>query len=217
MSGTVRAGLIFGLGAVGAMLGSALLGLVNPVFGCLSFISIVALGLGVGYTAPKITMATREQRIGRAATAGAIAAGVVLVLGAAALIVLSLLPFYQAAMQNQLQNQLQQAIQQDPAFRDQQAELTELFNTAATGFGVVGGFCSGLFNGVVMLLMSLLGALFWKGAPAATYVPAGGSYVPNQTYSTPNQPYGTPDQSYRDPGDPGGARVYDSNDPNRPQ
>ncbi|HEY0604953.1 MAG TPA: hypothetical protein VGD58_18685 [Herpetosiphonaceae bacterium] len=217
MSGTVRTGLVFGLGAVGAMIGSSLLALLNPAFGCLSFISIIALGLGAGYTAPKVTMATREQRIGRAATAGAIAAGVVLVLGAIAVIVLSLLPFYQAAIDQQLQNQLQQAFEQDPALRDQQAELTEMFSSMATGFGVIGGICSGLLNGIVMLLMSLLGALFWKGAPAAAYVPAGGSAVPGQFYSPTDQPYGTPTQPYRDPGDPGGARVYDSNDPNRPQ
>lgn len=66
-----------------------------------------------------------------------------------------------------------------------------------------------------MALSGLLGALFWKGAASqAQYMPAGGTtYTPPPTGTTyGGQPYGsTPSDT------DGGARIYDPNDPNRPQ
>ncbi len=231
MSPVVRTGLVFGLGAVGVMLGSSLLGLINGFLSCLGFLGMIALGLGAGYTAAKVSNATRDQRIGRGATAGAIAGGIALVLGTIVLIGLASLPFYQAATQAQVAQQLSQLQQQNPELQGSEADLTALTSAFSVAGGVIGAFCSGLFNFVLLLLTGLLGALFWKGTPA--YVPAGGAnfagtptggFIPNQsggqTYG--NQAYGAPTdpaggQTYGNQVDQGSARIYDPNDPNRPQ
>lgn len=206
MSGTVRAGLVFGLAAVGAVIGSTLL----PI-PCLSLFAVIALGLGAGYTAAKTTNATRDQRVGRGLTAGAIAGGIALVGTTIAIIVFSQLPF----VQNQIQAQVGQALQQNPDLGESGLDPAQLAQLATGLGGVVGGFCAGIMNFLIMLICGLLGALFWKGAAAGQYVPAGGSpytppqggsYIPNQTNTTG---YGgtttTPNE--------GGPRIYDSNDP----
>jgi len=217
MSPVVRAGLVFGLAAVAAVAGSALL----PI-PCLGFLSVIALGLGAGYTAAKNTNATRDQRVGRGATAGAIAGGVALVGGTIAVIAISQLPFMQA----QIQAGVNQALQQNPELAETGLDPAQLAALAAGAGGIVGGLCGGLINFIAMLITGLLGALFWKGAP--TYVPAGGAnygtppaggYIPNQsggqTYGTPTDP--ASGQPYGNQSDQGGARIYDPNDPNRPQ
>lgn len=205
MSPVVRAGLVFGLAAVGAVAGSMLL----PI-PCISFISVIALGLGAGYTAAKNTNATRDQRIGRGATSGAIAGGITLVGGTIAVIAISQLPFMQA----QIQAGVNQALQQNPELAGSGIDPAAIAALAAGGFGIIGGICGGLINFITLLITGLLGALFWKGAPAyvpasgATYgAPATGGYVPNQTGS----------QTYGNQANEGGPRVYDPNDPNRPQ
>lgn len=232
MSPVVRTGLVFGLAIVGALLGTSLLSLINGLFSCLSFISVIALGLGAGYTAAKVSGATRDQRLSRGATAGAIAGGVVLVLGTIALVALSSLPFYQQAMQVRIDQALSDAIQQNPELRDAQGDLTQLFSSPMlTGFSVIGNVCSNLFNLVLLALTGLLGSLFWKGAPnVGAYVPAGGapynapssgSYIPTQNYGSQtygNQPTNPSYDAQAGQGtSEGGARVYDPNDPNRPQ
>ncbi len=232
MSPVVRTGLVFGLATVGVLIGTSLLGLVNGLFGCLSFISVIALGLGAGYTAAKVSNASRDQRVGRGATAGAIAGGIVLVLGTILLVGLSSLPFYQQATQAQMNQVLNDAIQQNPELRDAQGDLSQIFaSPMMTGFSVIGNLCSGLINLVLLVITGLLGSLFWKGAPmAAGYVPAGaaqynvppsGSYVPTQTYGSQgygNQPTNPSYDAQAGQGNSeGGARVYDPNDPNRPQ
>lgn len=222
MSPVVRTGLVFGLAAVGAVAGSALL----PI-PCIGFLSAIALGLGAGYTAAKTTNATRDQRIGRGATAGAIAGGIVLVGGTIAVIVISQLPFMQA----QIQASVNQALQQNPELAGSGLDPATIASFAAGGFGLIGGLCGGLINFIVMLITGLLGALFWKGTPA--YVPAGGAnfagtpaggFIPNQsggqtygnqTYGAPTDPAGS--QTYGNQADQSGARIYDPNDPNRPQ
>jgi hypothetical protein len=201
MSGTVRAGLVFGLGAALAFLGSTML----PI-PCLNIISVIALGWGAGYTAAKTTGAGPGQGTGRGLTAGAIA-GVIVLLGTAiGFLVLTNTPAFQ--------QQLQAQLAQNPAFGESGIDPSTFGSALGVGIGL---FC-GFINFVLMLIAGAIGGLMWKGTPAAAnYVPAGGSAVPNQTYSSTDQPYGTPNQPYRDPGEPGGARVYDPNDPNRPQ
>lgn len=206
MSGTVRAGLVFGLAGVFAFLGALLLPIpcVNMI---LAFGSLIALGWGAGNTAAKTTGAGPGQGTGRGLTAGAIA-GTIVLIGS---VVVFLLVQYIPGVRDQVNLALEQAAQQNP-----DAGQIDVGTMLGLGLGIAGFLC-GIMNFILMLIGGAIGGMMWKGAPAATYVPAGGSYVPNQSYSTPNQPYGTPDQPYRDPGDPGGARVYDSNDPNRPQ
>lgn len=224
MSGTVRAGLIFGLGAIGAVIGATLLSLVVPI-PCIGFLSVVALGLGAGYTAAKTTNAAREQRIGRGAAAGAIAGSLVLIGGALGVALITQLPAYQA----QIQQGVGQVLQQNPDFQDSGIDPAQIASFATGAAGVVGGVCGGIINFVTMLICGMLGALFWRGAPAAQYVPAGsasygappsGSYIPGQdagqSYNVPpSQPPGG--QPPNPPSQEGGARIYDPNDPNRPQ
>ncbi len=227
MSPTVRAGVVFGLATVGAVAGATLL----PI-PCLSFLAVVALGLGAGYTAAKNSNATRDQRVGRGATAGAIAGGIALVGTAIAIpIITMLLPSYQ----EQIQAGVNQALQQNPELADSGLDPSSLATLVAGAGGVIGGVCGGMINFIVMLLTGLLGALFWKGAPAgAGYVPAGnmgygppsGSYIPSQTndpsYGTPpntqagGMPYGGQDHG-TPPSQESGARIYDPNDRDRSQ
>lgn len=181
MSGAVRVGLVFGIAAVLAIVGSTLLGLIVPLGGCLGFISVIALGLGAGYTAAKVTMATREQRIGRGATAGAIAGLIVLVLGTLASILLTQLPEYQAQMQATLEE-----LQQNPNVAIDPNDLAAFAGIT----GVAASFCSGLINAIVMVICGLLGALFWKGAPAASgYGPQGGYGHPGTGYGQTSTDY----------------------------
>lgn len=210
MSPVTRAGVVFGFAAVGAVIGAQLLGLLAPI-PCIGFISVIVLGLAAGYTAAKNSNANRDQRIARGATAGAIAGAIVLVLGAIAVTLISFLPAYQAQFSG-----LGAQLQQDPNFADSGLDPSMITSVISGGAGIIGGICGGLINFIFMLLMGLLGSLFWKGAPAsATYVPAGGSaytppsgsYVPTQT----NVPSATPSDTE------GGARVYDADDPNRPR
>lgn len=206
MSGTVRAGLIFGLAAALAFLGSTLL----PI-PCLNLLSVIALGWGAGYTAAKTTGAGPGQGVGRGLTAGAIA-GVIVLLG-------TTLGFLLLTNTAVFQEQLQAQLAGNPALTDSGLDPSTFGSALGVGIGL---FC-GFINFVLMLIAGAIGGLMWKGTPAAAnYVPAGGSSVPNQPYGnqpygTPDQSYGTPNQPYRDPGDPGGARVYDPDDPNRPQ
>lgn len=207
MSGTVRAGLIFGLAGVFAFLG----GLMLPI-PCVNFViafgSLIALGWGAGNTAAKTTGAAAGQGVGRGLTAGAIA-GTIVLIGS---VLVFLLVQYIPGVRDQVNLAMQQAAQQNP-------EAGNVDAGAMLGLGLgIAGFMCGIINFILMLIGGAIGGMMWKGAPAAAYVPAGGSAVPTQTYSSMDQPYGgTPNQGYRDPGEPGGARVYDPNDPNRPQ
>lgn len=209
MSGTVRAGLIFGLGAIFAFIGSILLAGILPCINfVIAFISLIALGWGAGNTAAKTTGAGPGQGVGRGLTAGAIAGAVVLIGSILAFLLIQYLP----GVSEQVNLAIQEAAQQNPDAGDVDAGAV-----LGLGLGIVGFGC-GIINFILMLIGGAIGGLMWKGTPAAaTYVPGGGSAVPTQTYSSTDQPYGAPNQPYRDPGDPGGARVYDPNDPNRPQ
>lgn len=226
MSPVVRAGLVFGLVAAVAVAGSALL----PLGGCLSFLSVIALGLGVGYTAAKVSNAAQNQRIGRGATAGAIAGSLALLGAVLIAAILSATGFYEAQIAAGLAGQSQE-------LRDAGIDPAQLVGLGSAA-GIIGGVCGGLFNLAIMALCGLLGSLFWKGAPAAQYVPAGGafnappsgSYIPqqsNQAYTTPQPPadqtgnpsggaqiYGN-QQGYGNQDTEGGARIY-PDDPNRP-
>jgi hypothetical protein len=206
MSGTVRAGLVFGLAGVFAFLGGLLLPIpcVNMV---LAFGSLIALGWGAGNTAAKTTGAGPGQGVGRGLTAGAIAGTIVLIGSVLVFLLIQYIP----GVRDQVNLAMQQAAQQNP-------EAGNVDAGAMLGLGLgIAGFACGVINFILMLIGGAIGGMMWKGTPATTYVPAGGSYVPNQSYSSTDQPYGTPQQGYRDPGEPGGARVYDPNDPNRPQ
>jgi hypothetical protein len=192
MSGTVRAGLLFGLAAVFAFLG----GLILPI-PCLNivlaFVSLIALGWGAGNTAAKTTGAGPGQGTGRGLTAGAIAGTIVLI----GTVIVFLLVQYIPGVSEQINLALQQAAQQNP-----DAGQVDAGTMLGLGLGIAGFMC-GIVNFILMLIGGAIGGMMWKGTPAAAgYAPAGG-YIPNQ-------PYGNP-------GDQGGARVYDPNDPNRPQ
>lgn len=251
MSGTVRAGLVFGLAALLAFIGGTLLNALIPCVGFIvAIVSVIALGWGAGQTAAKTTNAAQGQGTGRGATAGAIGGTVLLIGSVIAFLALSSvitsLPGFE--------DQLQQALQQNP---DANIDPNDAGAFLGIGFGVVGFGC-GIMNFVLMLIGGLIGGAMWKGTGGtAAYVPAGGttygappsgSYIPsqtdqtygNQTYgdqpsgSQPygnqtygdqpsggqpygNQTYGNP-PSYGNQQNPeGGARVYDPNDPNRPQ
>jgi hypothetical protein len=208
MSGTVRAGLVFGLAAALAVTGSALL----PI-PCLSLISVIALGVGAGYTAAKTTAATREQRIGRGVTAGAIGGLIALVGSAIGLFFVYSIPTYQ----QQFQPLIDQMLQQTPELEDLGIDLGILL--AATV-----GFCSGIINFFLMLISGLLGGLFWKGAPGAAatgaqgygstgYGPGGGPGYSPPGDNYPDQPSGYGDRSTGRAED--NVRIYDPDDRNR--
>jgi hypothetical protein len=190
MSGTVRAGLLFGLAGVFAFLA----GLILPI-PCLNMLvalgSLIALGWGAGYTAAKTTGAGPGQGTGRGTTAGAIAGTIVLIGSVLAFLVVQYIPGFR----EQVQLALQQAAQQNP-------EMGQVDAGAMLGVGLgIAGFMCGIINFILMLIGGAIGGLMWKGTPATGL--AGGAYMPSQ-------PYGSS-------GDQSGARVYDPNDPNRPQ
>jgi hypothetical protein len=201
MSGTVRAGLVFGIAGVFAFLG----GLILPI-PCLNIVlafgSLIALGWGAGKTAAKTTGAGPGQGTGRGLTAGAIAGTIVLIGSVLVFLLVQYIPGFQAM----ISQALQQAAQQNPEVGD-----VDLGSALGLGLGLAGFMC-GIINFILMLIGGAIGGLMWKGTPStANYVPAGGSY-------TPNQPTGNPgNTSYTGSTDPGGARIYDPNDPNRPQ
>lgn len=226
MSGTVRAGLLFGLAALFASVG----GLFLPI-PCVNFVlsigSVIALGWGAGYTAAKTTNATSDQRLGRGVTAGAIGGTILLIGTVVSLLLLSglllNLPEFRSA--------LDQVVAQNPEASGQ-VNPDDLGAVLGLGSAVV-GFCLGAFNFLLMLLGGLFGGLSWKAPAVAGYGPMGGTpyapqsggYIPSQT-NNPNytQPSGgyipsqTNDPPYNQPGNAeGGARIYDPNDPNRPQ
>lgn len=218
MSGTVRAGLIFGLAAIVAFVAGLILPIpcVNVL---LAFGSVIALGYGAGFTGAKTTGAGPGQGVGRGATAGAIGGLVTLIGSTIALLVLGNVLLNIPGVREQLSAGLQEGLRQNPGAANPDIDPGALFGV---GFGIA-GFCLGGINFVLMVIGGLIGGALWKGAPAAASygapgspsygAPAGGSYIPNQTSSSPGS------QSYTTPGDTdaeGGARVYD-NDPNRPR
>lgn len=226
MSGAVRAGLIFGLAAIVAFIAGLFLPIpcVNII---LAFGSVIALGWGAGYTADKWTGANQSQRIGRGATAGAIGGLVVLIGSLVAFIALSGVILSLPGVREQIAT----ALQENPDAANLNPD--DLQAAVGVGFGFI-GFCLGVINFVLMLLGGVIGGAMWKGAAATSaYVPAGGtSYVPDQGYGQQpgatygQQPYGQqpgttygqqPGTTYQPPQDTGEARVYDPNDPNRPQ
>jgi hypothetical protein len=204
MSPTVRAGLLFGLGGLLAFFGGMFIPIpcVNII---IAFGSLIALGWGAGYTAAKASGAGPGQGTGRGATAGAIAGVIALIGTVVALIALS------SVIMNLpgVREQIAVALQQDP--NTQGLNPGDVEAAAGMGFAVA-GFCFGVLNFILMLLGGLFGGMMWKGTPAATYASAGGS-----PYGTsPTNTYGNQPGTYTPPTE-GGARVYDPNDPNRPQ
>ncbi len=207
MSPVVRAGVLFGLAALLATIGAILILVVFPFNLLLAGIAAAALGWGAGYTAAKASGAGPGQGTGRGAAAGAIAGTIVLIGTVIAFVALT--PFISSIPG--FNEAFEQGLQQNP----EAANLPE--GSAATflglGLGVL-GFCGGFINFLLMLIAGLIGGVMWKGA--AAYVPAGGAtygapatggYVPNQTGS----------QTYGNQANEGGPRVYDPNEPNRPQ
>lgn len=250
MSGTVRAGLVFGLAALLAFFAALFL----PI-PCVNFIvaigSVIALGWGAGQTAAKTTNAAQGQGTGRGATAGAIGGTVILIGSVILFLALSGVFMNLPGVRDQLAT----ALQQNPDTTNINPD--DLGAVLGASFGVVGFGC-GIMNFVLMLIGGLIGGAMWKGTGGtAAYVSAGGStygappsgsYIPSQTDQTygnqtygdqpsggqtygnqtygdqpsggqtyGNQTYGNP-PSYGNQQNPeGGARVYDPNDPNRPQ
>ncbi len=189
MSGTVRAGLIFGFAAVLAVVVSAFL----PI-PCLGPILVTVLGVGAGYTAAKTTGATRDQRIGRGATTGAIGGLIALVGSVIALFLVYNIPAYQQVIQQQVDQMLRQS-----------PELAEFDRGTLVAAAIgIASFCSGIINFLLMLVGGIIGSLFWKGTPPATA--AATDYEP----SSGDSPYPPPSRSSE-----GGGRVYDTDEADR--
>jgi|GEM_PF-5741869 len=206
MSGTVRAGLVFGLAAVFAFVGGFILPIpcVNVI---IAFVSVIALGWGAGHTAAKTTGAGPGQGTGRGLTAGAIAGGIALVGTVILLMLLSFVP----GIRDAINQGLQQAAQQNPELGDANIDAGAVLGA---GLAIVGFGC-GAINFVLMLIAGAVGGMMWKGT-SSQYVPAGGSYnAPSSGSYIPGQ---TNDPTYGGTQNTeGGARIYDPNDPNRPQ
>ncbi len=180
-----RAGILFGLAAVVAFIGSLLLGnLLSILALILAFGSMIALGWGAGRTAAKVTGAGPGQGVGRGAGAGAIAGLIQLIGLTIALLLLANIP----AVRSQIDLALQQAAQQDP-------------NVAGSGLtggavsnilGVTGGLLCGGINFVLMLIGGLIGGAMWKGTPdRGEYVAAGRGPSGGAGFGTTNSPYDT--------------------------
>ena len=207
MSPVVRAGLLFGLAALLATIGATLILVLFPFNLLIAGIAAAALGWGSGYTAAKTSGAGPGQGTGRGAAAGAIAGTIVLIGTVIAFVALTPLitriPGFNEGFQ--------EALQQNPNAADLPEGSASTFLGLGLGFL---GFCGGFINLMIMLIAGLIGGMLWKGSPS--YVPAGGAaygtppaggYVPTQTGS----------QTFGNQANEGGARVYDPNDPNRPQ
>ncbi len=204
MSGTVRAGLLFGIAAVFAFVVSLLLGVILPCINLLlGFAAIIALGWGAGYTAAKNTGAGPGQGAGRGATAGAIG-GTVVLLG---LMVAFLLLFNLPPVQAQIAQVYRETLQQNPELVTPGIDPTLVGSTA----GLVFGFFCGIINFILMLIGGAIGGMMWKGSPGTTTTgtaePTGG-----RPYHPPSSPGET-----STPSSEGGVRIYDTDEPNRPR
>jgi hypothetical protein len=209
MSGTVRAGLIFGIAAVFAFVGSLLLIAVSPcIGGILALGSAVALGWGAGYTAAKNTGAGPGQGTARGLTAGAIG-GTILLIGSVIVFLLLFLIVANVLNDPNVRNQVEEMLRENPSFRDIDIPTTAVLGlTNILLSGAFLGFCIGIINLVLMLLGGAIGGAMWKGTPgtAATgYGPTGG---------TPYHPSSSPVESSTRSSE-GGVRIYDTDEPNR--
>lgn len=196
MSRSLRAGLLFGLTAALAFVGSLLLpiGWVNLL---IAFASVLALGWGAGYTAAKTSGAGRGQGVGRGLLAGAIAGLIVLIGTLIALIVLGNVLRNQPGFQAALRQQFEMMQQQNPEMGD--IDLNALTSLAF----VIAGFGCGLINFLLTLLGGALGGLMWRGTPPVASAapehtplpPAGASGTPPLTGQDPR--HTEPDEPYR--------------------
>jgi len=192
-----RAGILFGLAAVAAFVGSLLLGnLLSIVAFILAFGSMIALGWGAGRTAAKVTGAGPGQGVGRGAGAGAISGGIQLIGLTVALLLLANIP----AVRSQIDLALQQAAQQDPNVAG--SGLTG--GAVSNVLGITSGLLCGGINFVLMLIGGLIGGAMWKGTPdRGEYVAASGSGSVGGGFGTTNSPYDTT-------GTTGTASTYDT-------
>ncbi len=204
MSGTMRAGLVFGLASVAAFLGALLIPIpcLNVI---LALASVIALGWGAGYTAAKTTGAGPGQGAGRGATAGAIGGAISLVGLAVALFIIVNIP----AVQDRIALIYQQVLEQNPELVTPGVDPTLVGRTA----GVVLGFFCGIINFILMVIGGLVGGVMWKGAPGTATAGTPG-HEPPSSGSPYYPPPSTGDQATRS--SEGGVRVYDTDDPNRP-
>lgn len=155
----IRIGAIFGIAATLAATAAFLI----PLGGfqlLIAFVSLIALGWGVGYTAAKTTGDAAGNGIGRGAAAGAIAGTVVLIISTLSFLALANSAFIQQAMA--------EALQQSQGVVDPNgAQPTSIDPVTATIIGGAGGgFCIGLISLVLMFISGAVGGLMWKGVPS---------------------------------------------------
>lgn len=146
MLGILRAGLVFGVAAIVALLGGLLL---TATSGGLSLVGMLLimllLGVAAGYTAATTTRAFSGKAVGRGVAAGAIAGSVAMIGSVILGIVLA------SVAQQRLSVWLQRidpiiAIPFDPS-------------SFVRGGGVVTGFCLGLVNLFLMVFGGGLGGM----------------------------------------------------------
>jgi hypothetical protein len=159
MSNTVRAGVIFGIAAVVAFIGGLFFPL-PPLNYVLAFGSMIALGWGAGYTAAKTAPVGSERGVGRGATAGLIAGGVMLI---ASVIIFALL-----ANLSPIREAISAAVQQQGVVDPNTGNPTSVDPTAATlSTGAGAGFCLGLINLLLLAAGGAVGGFLWRGVPSS--------------------------------------------------
>ncbi len=184
MSGTVRAGIVFGMGAVLAFTAGLFVPLpfINVL---LAFGSMLILGWGAGYTAAKTADPGTGSGIGRGALAGLIAGGIVLVVATVVFVLLA----NTAAVRDAVADILQQNPNIVDTNTGEPASVDPVVATLIGGAG--GGFCLGFINLVLLFIGGAIGGFFGNGV-----------------VSRGNTNTGAYDGNPRDPAD-GTARVYE--------
>lgn len=165
MQHTMKPGLIFGVAALLAFVAGIFIPL--PIVNYLiAFGSVLALGIGAGYTAAK-THRQSGQAIGYGATTGAIAGIAVLVLGVIAYAILANTAWFQQALVNAAQSgsQIIDANTANPSSVDPVVP--------AYAFGVGGAFCLGLVLAGLMFAGGAIGGLLGRGVPSVADTGAG--------------------------------------------
>ena len=153
MSGTVKAGLVFGIVAIASSVGAVLLPL-GPVNYFVALVSLLAIGWGAGYTAAKTAPAGTGSGIGRGATAGALAGLVVLIA--------SVIAFTLIANNDTFRLALRDALEQTPQFNEPGINPVAAANLVGAGTGLF----LGLITLVLLTIGGIVGGLSWRGVPS---------------------------------------------------
>lgn len=173
MTGTLRAGIVFGIAALVAFVAGLVIPL--PVINVLvAYGALLVLGGGAGYTAAKTAAPGTGRGSGRGAIAGAIAGVVVLILSTVALALVENVAAVRLALRD--------ALAQTPQMNEPGLNPLVAANLAGAGSGLF----LGLINLIVLVIGGIIGGALWRGAPDVTDTQPEGADQPTQTAAPGN-------------------------------